>query len=131
MANEAFSYERKREPEYHFMQAGPVLFPYLLVNIGSGVSILKVDSETEFQRVGGTATGGGTFWGLGKLLTGAKEFDELLDLAEKGDNRSVDLLVKDIYSRDYAQMGLPGELIASSFGKATWEIGRASCRERV
>ena len=35
-------------------------------------------SETSFERIGGTATGGGTFWGLGRLLTGAKGFDELL-----------------------------------------------------
>lgn len=39
------------------------IFPYLLVNIGSGVSILKVDSEEEFQRVGGSTIGGGTLWG--------------------------------------------------------------------
>ena len=37
------------------------LFPYLLVTIGSGVSIIKVDSETSWERIGGTATGGGTF----------------------------------------------------------------------
>ena len=47
-------------------------YPYLLVIIGSGVSILKVESESNFERIGGTATGGGTFWGLGSLLTGAK-----------------------------------------------------------
>lgn len=33
---------------------------------------LQVESEEEFERVGGTATGGGTFWGLGSLLTQAK-----------------------------------------------------------
>jgi hypothetical protein len=27
--------------------------------------------------LGGTATGGGTFWGLGRLLTKAKGFDEV------------------------------------------------------
>ena len=40
--------------------------------IGSGVSVLRVESESKFVRIGGTATGGGTFWGLGCLLTGAK-----------------------------------------------------------
>ena len=44
------------------------LFPYLLVTIGSGVSIIKVDSETSWERIGGTATGGGTFWGLGRFF---------------------------------------------------------------
>lgn len=45
--------------------------------------------------------GGGTFWGLGSLLTKAKGFDELLQLASEGDHRNVDLLVKDIYGTVY------------------------------
>jgi hypothetical protein len=31
-----------------------------------------VEAEDRYERIGGTATGGGTFWGLGKLLTKAK-----------------------------------------------------------
>ena len=68
------------------------------------------------NHIAGTATGGGTFWGLGKLLTGARDFDELLSLAEQGDHRKVDMLVKDIYGADYTALGLPADLIASSFG---------------
>ncbi|XP_012284879.1 pantothenate kinase 4 isoform X2 [Orussus abietinus] len=115
---EAFEFERHGNPEYKFQKANPNIFPYMLVNIGSGVSVLKVESEEEYERVGGTATGGGTFWGLGSLLTKAKGFDELLLLAEQGDHRKVDMLVKDIYGGDYSIQGLPGDLIASSFGKA-------------
>jgi len=42
------------------------LFPFLLVSMGTGVSILRVDSEEEggFTRIAGTACGGGTFLGL-------------------------------------------------------------------
>jgi pantothenate kinase len=36
---------------------------------------VQVDSDEHFSRIGGTATGGGTFWGLGKLLTSAKVGD--------------------------------------------------------
>jgi pantothenate kinase len=39
--------------------------------------VIKILSETRFERIGGTATGGGTFWGLGRLLTKAKGFDEV------------------------------------------------------
>ncbi|KAA8542295.1 hypothetical protein F0562_023569 [Nyssa sinensis] len=60
------------------------LFPYLLVNIGSGVSMIKVDGDGKFQRVSGTNVGGGTYWGLGKLLTKCKSFDELLELSQQG-----------------------------------------------
>ena len=56
-----------------------------------------MESDDKFERIGGTATGGGTFWGLGKLLTKAKDFDDLLELAAVGDHRKVDMLVRDIY----------------------------------
>jgi type II pantothenate kinase len=50
-------------------------FPCLVVNIGSGVSIVKVDEDGKFERVSGTSLGGGTLWGLLSLLTDARSFD--------------------------------------------------------
>ncbi|KAL9243146.1 hypothetical protein vseg_017070 [Gypsophila vaccaria] len=98
------------------------LFPYLLVNIGSGVSIIKVDGEGKFQRVSGTNVGGGTYWGLGKLLTKCKSFDDLLELSQRGDNSTIDMLVGDIYGgMDYSKIGLSASTIASSFGKTISE----------
>lgn len=95
------------------------LYPYLLVNIGSGVSMIKVDGDGQFERVSGTNLGGGTFWGLGKLLTKCKSFDELLEMSHRGNNRVIDMLVGDIYgSMGYSKIGLPETTIASSFGKA-------------
>ncbi|CDP12422.1 unnamed protein product [Coffea canephora] len=95
------------------------LFPYLLVNVGSGVSIIKVDGDGKFERVSGTNVGGGTYWGLGKLLTKCNSFDELLELSQRGDNRTIDMLVGDIYGgMDYSKIGLSASTIASSFGKA-------------
>ncbi|KDQ13999.1 hypothetical protein BOTBODRAFT_44913 [Botryobasidium botryosum FD-172 SS1] len=91
--------------------------PCLLVNIGSGVSIIKVDEDGSFERVSGTSLGGGTLWGLLSLLTGATSFDEMLKLSERGDNASVDMLVGDIYGQDYNKLGLKSTMIASSFGK--------------
>ncbi|GJE86235.1 fumble [Phanerochaete sordida] len=91
--------------------------PCLLVNIGSGVSIIKVDEDGSFERVSGTSLGGGTLWGLLSLLTPATTFDEMLSLSEKGDNATVDMLVGDIYGQDYGRVGLKSTTIASSFGK--------------
>ncbi len=48
------------------------------MNIGSGVSIIKVTNENTFERVSGTSLGGGTLWGLLSLLTHAKNYDEML-----------------------------------------------------
>ncbi|KAI3995959.1 hypothetical protein MKX01_004114 [Papaver californicum] len=50
------------------------LFPYLLVNIGSGVSIIKVYADGSFERVNGTHAGGGTYCGLGMLLTDCENY---------------------------------------------------------
>ncbi|KAF8841899.1 fumble [Paxillus ammoniavirescens] len=91
--------------------------PCLLVNIGSGVSIIKVDADGTFERVSGTSLGGGTLWGLLSLLTPARTFDEMLALSEEGDNATVDMLVGDIYGTDYTKLGLKSTTIASSFGK--------------
>ncbi|KAJ4485659.1 pantothenate kinase [Lentinula aciculospora] len=91
--------------------------PCLLVNIGSGVSLIKVDEDGQFERVSGTSLGGGTLWGLLSLLTPATSFDEMLKLSEQGDNANVDMLVGDIYGQDYSKLGLKSTMIASSFGK--------------
>lgn len=68
---------------------GADLYPYLLVNIGSGVSIVKVDGEGKYERVSGSSLGGGTFWGLCRLLTKVTNFDEMLELSMKGNNQNV------------------------------------------
>ena len=47
------------------------------------------------------------------LLTGCETFEEALELAAKGDNKTVDKLVKDIYGGDYTRFGLPGDVVAS------------------
>jgi len=41
----------------------------------------------------------------------------MLELSERGDNSSVDMLVGDIYGQDYSKLGLKSTMIASSFGK--------------
>ncbi|CAN8067150.1 unnamed protein product [Agarophyton chilense] len=94
-------------------------FPYLLVNIGSGVSIVKVTDHGKFERVSGSALGGGTFWGLARMLLDCETFDQVIDLTHKGDNRNVDMLVGDIYGGAYDNIGLDASVIAASFGKAT------------
>jgi len=92
-------------------------FPFLLVNIGSGVSMLAVRGPGDYARVSGTSLGGGTFLGLSCLLTQCATFEEALDLAARGDNKNVDKLVRDIYGGDYDRFGLSGEIVASSFGQ--------------
>jgi type II pantothenate kinase len=112
---EVFTYS-ETDP-MHFTNPRADIYPYLLVNIGSGVSMIKVSGPRKYVRVGGTSLGGGTLWGLLSLLTGSRTFDEMLGMAERGDNAKVDMLVGDIYGTDYGKIGLKSSTIASSFGK--------------
>ncbi|KAM9859288.1 4'-phosphopantetheine phosphatase-like [Aulostomus maculatus] len=116
--HEPSTYAKHADSELRSQTAHPDIFPYLLVSIGSAVSIIKVESEDKFESIGGSTIGGRTFWGLGALLTQTKRFDELLQLASKGQHTSVDMLVKDIYGGSYGSLGLSGEIVACSFGKS-------------
>ncbi|CAO3695644.1 unnamed protein product [Rhizopus microsporus] len=114
---EVFTYNEHDPEPMKFEKKANDLYPYMLVNIGSGVSILKVTGPDEFSRISGTSLGGGTLWGLMSLLTDATSFDDMLEMSKTGDNRNVDLLVGDIYGSDYSKLGLKSTRIASSFGK--------------
>ena len=92
-------------------------FPYLLVNIGSGVSILRINEDGSHERVGGTSLGGSTFFGLCCIVTGCSTFADAMAFAEKGNARNIDLLVEDIYGGDYDEYDLSGDTVASSLGK--------------
>lgn len=59
-------------------------YPFLMVNVGSGVSILKLswsEGNVKCERVGGTCLGGGNsshysgfFLGLSEMLVGSHSF---------------------------------------------------------
>ena len=95
-------------------------YPYMLVTIGTGVSVLRVDGPRQHERVSGSTIGGGTFWGLMRLLTDVENFEDAMKLAEKGDPTKVDMMVGDIYGEDsdaLEKLGLAADIVASSFGK--------------
>ncbi|TDH70705.1 hypothetical protein CCR75_005294 [Bremia lactucae] len=95
------------------------LYPFLLVNIGSGVSIIKITGKLQYERVSGSSLGGGTFLGLCRALSKLRTFDEAMDASVQGDSNEVDMTVGDIYgSAGYEHFQLKPETVASSFGKA-------------
>lgn len=117
--------EKCHSVRYDFSQP----YPYLVVNIGSGVSILAVYSPTSYSRISGSSIGGGTFEGLCCSLTQSQiSFDEAIRMAEAGSASKVDKLVKDIYGGDYEKFNLKGELVASSFGNMNNEQRRQQAK---
>jgi type II pantothenate kinase len=109
-------------------QTASDIYPYLLVNIGSGVSMIKVVGPGKHERIGGSSLGGGTLWGLLTLLTDAKDYNEMLEMAQQGDNNNIDLLVGDIYGTNYNKIGLKSTHIASSFAKVFKKLSGSSSK---
>ena len=111
--NEMFYYKNPEDEENGCIKTpydtSKEMYPFMLVNIGSGVSILHVKGPDDYKRVYGTSLGGGTFFGLCCLLTNCSTFEEALELAAQGDNKKVDKLVKDIYGGDYDRFHLSGD----------------------
>eukprot|EP00968_Pinguiococcus_pyrenoidosus_P019002 scaffold1981_cov345-Pinguiococcus_pyrenoidosus.AAC.1 len=113
---------RRKDKEFTLKQVLPSAslkrtFPFMVVSIGTGVSIIKVEGPGKFERVSGSSIGGGTYWGLCRLFTKATTFKQVLDLAEDGTSEHLDMSVGDIYGGDYTSIGLPAETVAGSFGK--------------
>lgn len=88
---------------------------FILASIGTGTSIYYVQNGN-YERLLGIGIGGGTFIGLGSIISGTTSFHKLVELAAQGHKDKVDLLVKDIYAPGPAP--LLGELTAANFGKA-------------
>jgi type II pantothenate kinase len=95
-------------------EEGQELARFLLVSLGTGTSALLVDGDA-VHRVGGTALGGGTLLGLGRVLAGTGRFEELVALADAGDRKRVDLLIRDVYPE--GDFMLPAEVNAASFAR--------------
>ncbi|MGD6847733.1 type II pantothenate kinase [Rossellomorea aquimaris] len=87
---------------------------FILINIGTGTSIFKVD-ENGCERLLGSGLGGGTFMGLGGLLTGESDYYELVRLSKEGKRELVDLSVRDVY--EAMNSPVPEHLTASNFAK--------------
>lgn len=99
---------------YFLMEEGNKPDNCLLVNIGTGTSWFYLHGDKQ-ERILGSGIGGGTFMGLGELLTNEKDYSHLVQLAQKGNKAKVDLTVKDIYMGE--DTPVDGNLTASNFAK--------------
>ncbi|CAL8085332.1 unnamed protein product [Calicophoron daubneyi] len=100
----------------------------LFLCLDSSVTVLKAESPKSLARVGGPSIIAWKFLGTGSLFSGGNHSsDELLALMDQSDHRAVDVLVRDIYSGDYAQLGLQGTVKVGSFGQAARCPDRPCC----
>ncbi|MFX1500114.1 MAG: hypothetical protein ACFFDH_04020 [Promethearchaeota archaeon] len=88
----------------------------LIVTIGTGTSIVLKNEH--IVHLGGSALGGGFFMGLIKTIFNLDNFQEALNLAQKGNRYNVDLKVSDIYHPEDKRIDLFfREFTAASLGK--------------
>lgn len=96
----------------------------VIVNVGSGISILRADYKArEVKRIGGSCLGGGTFLALARIIckNDKADFFKLMESIREVDAEGCDMLVKDIYGPSgYPGLpDLPADWIASSLAKLT------------
>ena len=88
----------------------------LVTSIGTGVCFVSAQ-KNKFTHLGGTAIGGGTILGLGKVMLNANSLDEIYRLALRGNSQKINLSVNDIVG---SKIGLlPPWVPASYFAKVT------------
>ena len=86
----------------------------LIISMGTGTALVKAAGGGAVH-LGGSGVGGGTIIGLASQMLGKSDVDAILALAEKGDLKSVDLSVSDIFNNEIKS--LPFDLTAANFGK--------------
>jgi type II pantothenate kinase len=86
----------------------------LIVSCGTGTAMMAVRGDQIAQSTG-TAIGGGTLLGLGRLLLGTADPREIDVLAEQGDPAGVDLTLFEAVGGAFGR--LPADTTAANFGK--------------
>ncbi len=87
-----------------------------IVNVGTGTAIVSVrNGGKDIRHCGGTAVGGGTLVGLGKLLLNVSSPHTIEKLARNGRLEMVDLTVGDITGGAVGR--IPADATASHFAK--------------
>ncbi len=92
----------------------------ILINVGTGISVLKGRSDiVSMERVSGSAIGGGTYLGLMRIVFGHEiNFSQAMECSLRGNPNNCDVLVRDIYQGNYpGNTALSAGVIASCLAK--------------
>lgn len=109
-----------RHPNKPFMRKDVFREKALIVSMGTGTCLVKVDGST-CVHLGGTGVGGGTFLGLCHLLLHEKDPTRLVELFREGDASKVDVSVGEIVGRSIGRISEADT--ASNLGKLGFRDG--------
>jgi len=91
---------------------------FIVVSLGTGTSFVLIDGE-QSKHLGGSALGGGSLYGLFRLMLPGIDYSQFRSLAAQGLLTNIDLNIGDV-STD-ALPNLPLDVTATNFGKASPE----------
>ncbi len=86
----------------------------IIASIGTGTALIRAN-KNEFKHLGGTGVGAGTLVNLCRKFAKVETFEEIIDLAKKGNLDNIDLRIKDLTDENIKTL-LP-ELTLANFGK--------------
>lgn len=86
----------------------------LVVSAGSGTAVVAARNQ-DYRHITGTAVGGGTLLGLGRLLLNTVDPVEIDQLAQQGDSNALDLSLADVVTGPIGT--LPATATAVNFGR--------------
>ena len=88
----------------------------LVVSMGTGTAmVVASDKGKKIEHIGGTAVGGGVIEGLSRRMLGKSRFEEVEEMASRGNTNNVDTTVDEV---EGGAVGiLPKEATASNFKK--------------
>jgi type II pantothenate kinase len=85
-----------------------------VVSVGTGTAIIEVNGN-EIKHLGGTGVGAGTLFNLCNRYLNINSYDELVELAVKGNIEKIDLRIGDVTDKEIKT--LPKDLTLANFGK--------------
>lgn len=86
----------------------------IVVSVGTGTALIEATPDT-IKHLGGSGVGAGTLFNICNRFLGINSFDEIYELAKKGNIGKIDLRIGDVIDKEIET--LPKDLTLSNFGK--------------
>ena len=86
----------------------------IIASVGTGTALIEASKEN-IKHLGGSGVGAGTLFKICNYFLNINSFDEIFELAQKGNIEKIDLRIGDITDKNIQT--LPKDLTLSNFGK--------------
>lgn len=86
----------------------------IIASIGTGTALIEATPES-IKHLGGSGIGAGTLFNICNRFLNINSFDEIFELAQKGNIEKIDLRIGDVTDKNIQT--LPKDLTLSNFGK--------------